>query len=85
MVKVEVYGTKYCPYCVRARHLLESKGVDYLWIDVSANGEARQEMMTRSNGVTVPQIFIDERPIGGCDDLFALDREGRLNNMLGLE
>ncbi len=84
MAKVEVYGTRSCPYCTRARRLLDSKGVEYRWIDVGADSDLYQEMMRLSGGHTVPQIFIDDQPIGGCDDMYALDHQGRLDAMLGL-
>jgi len=82
MVRVEVFGTPYCPYCVRARHLLERKKIEYRWIDVSQDSAARQQMISRSGGYTVPQIFIDEQPIGGCDEMHALECQGKLDAML---
>lgn len=85
MAVIEVYGTPRCPYCVRAKYLLDRKGVEYRWIDVSGNDELYQTMVRLSNGHTVPQIFIDGRPIGGCDEMYALDNQGRLDEMLGLK
>lgn len=77
-----MYSTQYCPYCTRARALLERKGVAFEEIDVSRD-EARREHMVRASGRrTVPQIFIDGRPVGGYDDLVALDRSGELDRLL---
>lgn len=72
-----------CPYCAHAKDLLNSKGVAYTEIDVTFDPPRRQEMIELSNGRTsVPQIFIDQRPIGGCDDLFELDKSGKLDAVL---
>jgi glutaredoxin 3 len=80
---VEIYTKTFCPYCWRAKSLLESKGVEYKEIAVDFGGETKQHMVQRANGrTTVPQIFIGERHIGGCDDLMALDREGQLDQLL---
>lgn len=85
MSQVEIYTTMFCPYCARARALLERKGVDYTEIDIIEQPRRRDEMIRRAGGRTsVPQIFIDDEHIGGCDDLVALDREGRLDPKLGL-
>ncbi len=85
MAEVELYTTKYCPYCTRARALLQRKGVAYVDIDINDEPDRRSEMVRRANGrSTVPQIFIDGDHIGGCDDLVALDRAGRLDRKLGL-
>lgn len=81
MAEVEIYATEYCPYCVRAKRLLREKGADFREYDVAQTG--REEMIRRAGGRgTVPQIFIDGRHIGGCDDLFELEEEGRLDAML---
>lgn len=86
MARVEIYTTEYCGYCRRAKSLLDSKGVAYEEIRVDVSPERRVEMVERSGGGrTVPQIFIDDRGIGGSDDLFQLDREGQLDKMLGTE
>lgn len=77
-----MYATDWCPYCSRARSLLDSKGVAYTEIDVEAVPGARDEMMARGGGDTVPQIFIGGRPLGGCDELHALDAAGRLDPLL---
>ena len=82
MNSVLIYTTRYCPYCVRAKNLLESKGVVYQEIAVDNSISLRQEMMTLSGGYTVPQILIDDKPIGGCDELYALERNGQLDTML---
>jgi glutaredoxin 3 len=80
--KVELYTTSWCPYCSRARALLQSKGVTIEDIDVEARPEARAEMVARSGRHTVPQIFINQAHIGGCDDLVALDAAGKLDPLL---
>lgn len=84
MAKVEIYTTPICPYCTRAKALLDRKGVKYKEVDVMREPNKRQEMQKRSGGHTVPQIFINDKAIGGCDDLFELDFDGDLNDMLGL-
>lgn len=81
--QVVVYGTQTCPYCTAARMLLKKKGVNFEDVLVSGNNELRQEMQRRSGGSTVPQIFIDDEPIGGFDDMYQLDQEGRLDTLLG--
>ena len=83
MARVEIYTTPWCPYCIAAKRLLATKGVAYEETDVSGDSDKRQEMMARADGrYTVPQIFIDGTPIGGCDELHALDRAGKLDPML---
>jgi glutaredoxin 3 len=82
MPKIEIYTTPYCPYCVRAKQLLDQKGVTYQEIDVSNDPERKAEMIQRSQRHTVPQIFIDEQPYGGCDDLFELNHAGKLDKLL---
>lgn len=83
MPTVEIYTKTFCPYCWRAKQLLDSKGVDYREIPVDVGGEVRQQMIQRANGrTTVPQIFIREHHVGGCDDLVALDRSGRLDDLI---
>ena len=85
MARVEIYSTMFCPYCARAKSLLENKGVDYVNIDVMEDTSKRDEMMARSGGrYTVPQIFIDGEHIGGSDELMALDRAGKLDAKLGI-
>ena len=83
MRQIEIYTTLYCPYCIAAKRLLSQKGVKFTEIDVSADQEERSRMAARANGrVTVPQIFIDSIHVGGCDELYALDRAGRLDDLL---
>ncbi|SIQ45440.1 glutaredoxin 3 [Marinobacterium stanieri] len=82
MADTTIYLTRWCPFCTRAIALLDSKQVEYTAIDVDANPALRQEMMTRSERRTVPQIFIGETHVGGCDELFALEREGKLDALL---
>jgi glutaredoxin 3 len=77
-----MYTTDWCAYCHRARRLLESKGVAYLEIDVDVVPGARSEMMARGGGETVPQVFIGGRPVGGSDELEALEAAGRLDPLL---
>jgi glutaredoxin 3 len=82
-VTIEIYTKAFCPYCWRAKQLLEAKGVKYSEIPVDYGGEARQQMIERARGrTTVPQIFIREHHVGGCDDLFALDRNGKLDGLI---
>ena len=85
MAEVEIYTTMMCPYCYRAKTLLGEKGVAFREIDVGMDADLRKKMMERAGGRhTVPQIFIDGTHVGGCDDLMALDRSGKLDPMLGL-
>lgn len=80
---VEIYTKTFCPYCWRAKSLLEAKGVEYQEIAVDFGGEKKQMMVQRASGrTTVPQIFIGEVHVGGCDDLMALEREGKLDQLL---
>ncbi len=83
--KVEIYTKMYCGYCYRAKRLLDSKGVEYEEYDITLGGPKRAEMMERKpDAMTVPQIFIDDKAIGGSDDLAALERDGKLDGLLGL-
>jgi glutaredoxin 3 len=83
MKPVEIYTTPFCPYCVAAKRLLQKKGVTYEETDVSRDPALRQAMMRRAGGRhTVPQIFIGGQHVGGCDDLHALDHQGRLDPLL---
>ena len=83
MAKIEIYTSPFCGYCHRAKRLLAERGADFTEIDVMADGEKRREMMERAGGRrTVPQIFINGTHVGGCDDLYALDRQGGLKPML---
>jgi glutaredoxin 3 len=86
MPAVQIYTTRFCPYCVAAKTLLKRKGVTYDEIDVGSSLERREEMVQRSNGrMTVPQIFIGATHVGGNDDLQALERAGKLNALLASE
>ena len=83
MARVEIYTKVFCGYCSRAKRLLETKGVDFEEYDISMDAPKRAEMLQRAHGrSTVPQIFIDDRHVGGCDDLLELERSGRLDPML---
>lgn len=82
MAKVKIYTTKICPYCVRAKQLLERKEINYQEVLVDLEPALREEMMRLSGRRTVPQIFINEQSIGGCDDLYALERAGELDKLL---
>ena len=79
---IVIYTTRYCPYCIRAKQLLSSKGVEYKEIAVDSNAQLREEMMQKSGRHTVPQIWIGETHVGGCDDLYMLERQGKLDPML---
>jgi glutaredoxin 3 len=83
MPAIDIYTTRYCPYCVAAKSLLKKKGAAYNEIDVGSDMERREEMVQRSNGrMTVPQIFIGKTHVGGSDDLHALERAGKLDPLL---
>ena len=83
MARVEMYSKTWCGFCVRARGLLQAKGVTIEEYVIDGGGPKREEMIQRANGrTTVPQIFIDGRHVGGCNDLFALERDGKLDAML---
>lgn len=86
MSGIEVYSSLWCPFCARAKALLNRKGVEYREIDVDRDPNLRQQMMQRAGGRrTVPQIFVDGRHVGGSDDLAALERAGELDALLGIE
>lgn len=83
MARVEIYTKTFCGFCWRAKHLLDGKGIEYREISVDFGGDVKSEMMQRANGrTTVPQIFIDDGHIGGCTELVALEREGKLDGLL---
>lgn len=83
MKPVRMYTTPICPYCVRAKSLLKRKGVEVQEVDVLMDLSARQEMETMTGGArSVPQIFIGDTHVGGCDELYALEREGKLDPLL---
>ena len=83
MNKVEIYTKGYCPYCKRAKALFQQKGIEYKEYPIDEQPELREEMVNRANGgYTVPQIFINDHHIGGCDDMFALESQNKLNTLL---
>ena len=82
MASVVIYSTPWCPYCVRAKRLLNDKGADFTDIDVSADPALRPEMIRLSGRTSVPQIWIGELHVGGCDELYALERQRRLDELL---
>ena len=83
MSKVEIYTKGYCPYCHHAKSLFKSKGVEFIEYPIDKQPELREEMISRANGgYTVPQIFIDNKHVGGCDDLVALDNKNELDPLL---
>jgi glutaredoxin 3 len=83
MARVKIYTTPICPYCVRAKSLLKKKGAQIDEIDVFMDGDARSEMEAKSGGrQTVPQIFVGETHVGGCDDLYELEHDGKLDSLL---
>lgn len=83
MALVEIYTTPYCPYCISAKALLSRKGIAFTEIDVSGDGERRQEMIARANGLmTVPQIFIGSTHVGGAEELHALEAAQQLDPLL---
>jgi glutaredoxin 3 len=82
MSKIKIYTTPICPYCVRAKQLLKKKGAEFDEIDVFMDADARAEMEDRSQRRTVPQIFIGDTHVGGCDELYALEKNGKLDPLL---
>lgn len=84
MPKVVIYTTNYCPFCTRAKALLRSKSIDFEEIDVTHDERLQQEIRRLSGRRTVPQIFIDGKPVGGYDDIKELDLAGKLDSLLGL-
>ncbi len=82
MAKVIMYSTAWCGYCAAARELLRNKGVEFTDIDVDADQKLRQEMMDKSGGRTVPQIFINDEPVGGYTDIALLEEQGKLDTLL---
>jgi glutaredoxin 3 len=84
MKPVRIYTTPICPYCVRAKSLLRKKGAEVEEVDVLMDMQAREEMESRSGGArSVPQIFIGDTHVGGCDELYALEKDGKLDPLLG--
>ena len=83
MPKIEIYAWSTCPFCRRAKALLDSKGVDYTEYDITGDDAARAKMVERTGGPkSVPQIFVDDQLIGGCDDIHALDDKGELDPII---
>ena len=83
MAKVEIYTWQYCPFCIRAKTLLTKKGVNFIEHSIDGDQEARSKMNERANGRnTVPQIFINNEGIGGCDELYKLDANEKLDDLL---
>lgn len=83
MAEIIMYTTGYCPYCTKARELFQQKNTSFIDIRVDLQPELREEMISKSGGRrTVPQIFINDQHIGGCDDLYALDAQGKLDQLL---
>jgi glutaredoxin 3 len=86
MPPIDIYTTRYCPYCSAAKALLKKKGAAYTEIDVSGDWEQREAMIERASGqMTVPQIFIGATHVGGSDDLYALERAGKLDSLLAAD
>ena len=84
MKEVTIYTTRFCPFCIRAKNLLDDKSVNYTEIKVDNNPGLRKEMMDLSGRNTVPQIWIDKQHIGGCDELYQLQRSQQLDSLLGI-
>ncbi|MFP5429589.1 MAG: glutaredoxin 3 [Gammaproteobacteria bacterium] len=82
MAEIIIYTTPICPYCVRAKQLFKQKGLEWTEIDVSRDANERMALMERTRQRTVPQIFINGQHVGGCDDLYALERAGKLDALL---
>ena len=82
--KIEVYSGDFCPYCVRAKSLLKKRGLSFAEYNVQQEPDKRAEMMKRSiGGRSIPQIFINDKHVGGCDDLYAIDKKGQLDALIG--
>lgn len=83
MAKIEIYCWSTCPFCIRAKALLDSKGAEYIEYNITGDEDARAKMVQRTGGPkSVPQIFVDDVLIGGCDDIHALDKQGKLDGIL---
>ena len=85
MTHVLIYTTEFCSYCVTAKKLLEKKSIPYSEIRIDTDPAQREEMIKKTNRYTVPQIFINGTHVGGCDDLYALERSGQLDKLLNTE
>ncbi len=83
MKKVEIYTWQYCPFCIRAKSLLNKKNIDFIEYKIDGDESAREKMSERANGKrSLPQIFIDDNSIGGCDDLYLLEEENKLDTLI---
>ena len=83
MKKVEIYTWQYCPFCIRAKSLLNKKNIDFIEYKIDGDESAREKMSERANGKrSLPQIFIDNNSIGGCDDLYSLEEENKLDSLI---
>lgn len=83
MITATIYSKDYCPYCVKAKSLLKRKSIDFIEINISNSEALQQEMINKAGGRrTVPQIFIGDTHVGGCDDLYALENTGKLSELL---
>ena len=83
MKKVEIYTWQYCPFCTRAKSLLNKKSIDFIEYKIDGDESAREKMSERANGRrSLPQIFIDNKGIGGCDDLYSLEEENKLDSLI---
>ena len=84
MKKVEIYTWQYCPFCIRAKSLLNKKNIEFIEYKIDGDESAREKMSERANGKrSLPQIFIDNNSIGGCDDLYSLEEENKLDSLIG--
>ena len=84
MKKVEIYTWQYCPFCIRAKSLLNKKNIEFIEYKIDGDESAREKMSERSNGKrSLPQIFIDNNSIGGCDDLYSLEEDNKLDSLIG--
>jgi len=83
MKKVEIYTWQYCPFCIRAKSLLNKKNIDFIEYKIDGDESAREKMSERANGKrSLPQIFIDNNSIGGCDDLYSLEEKNKLDSLI---
>ena len=83
MKKVEIYTWQYCPFCIRAKSLLNKKNIEFIEYKIDGDESAREKMSERANGKrSLPQIFIDNNSIGGCDDLYSLEEEKKLDSLI---
>ncbi|SVD34808.1 uncharacterized protein METZ01_LOCUS387662 [marine metagenome] len=84
MKKVEIYTWQYCPFCIRAKSLLNKKNIEFIEYKIDGDESAREKMSQRANGKrSLPQIFIDNNSIGGCDDLYLLEEDNKLDSLIG--